>query len=65
MKKKKQQNDKLYLSPGFAIPVKEINRERKCYFHFTNATDTKNIKTVFDDVHSMVIEWALSDFGLH
>lgn len=30
-------------------------RERECFFHYTIATDTSNIKKVFDDVHLMII----------
>lgn len=30
-------------------------RERECFFHYTVATDTGNIKRVFDDVHLMII----------
>lgn len=30
-------------------------RERACFFHYTIATDTTNIKRVFDDVHLMII----------
>lgn len=30
-------------------------RERECFFHYTVATDTTNVKKVFDDVHLMII----------
>ena len=30
-------------------------KERECFFHYTIATDTNNIKKVFDDVHLMII----------
>ncbi|KAI2809149.1 hypothetical protein BLOT_000294 [Blomia tropicalis] len=29
--------------------------KRECFFHFTTATDTNNIKRVFDDVHTMIL----------
>jgi hypothetical protein len=29
--------------------------ERECFFHYTIATDTENIRTVFDDVQVMII----------
>jgi guanine nucleotide-binding protein subunit alpha len=31
------------------------NRSRELFCHFTTATDTDNIKRVFDDVHTMII----------
>ena len=33
----------------------ESMRGRDCFCHFTTATDTNNIKRVFDDVHTMII----------
>lgn len=33
--------------------------ERECFWHYTTATDTDNIKKVFDSVHSMIIIWNL------
>ncbi|XP_022245112.1 guanine nucleotide-binding protein G(f) subunit alpha-like [Limulus polyphemus] len=36
----------------------DFNREaknRKCYWHFTTATDTENVKRVFKDIHHMII----------
>ena len=33
----------------------ETKKKRKCFVHFTTATDTSNIKKVFDDVHTMII----------
>lgn len=29
--------------------------DRQCYYHFTTATDTQNVKHVFEDVHSMIV----------
>lgn len=37
------------------------NKPRECFWHFTTATDTGNIKKVFDDVHTMIILWNLKD----
>ncbi|GLV36312.1 G protein alpha f subunit [Carabus blaptoides fortunei] len=39
-----------------------VNRE--CFFHFTTATNTKNIKRVFDDVHSMILASNMSKVGI-
>ncbi|KAI1289506.1 Guanine nucleotide-binding protein G(s) subunit alpha [Halotydeus destructor] len=36
------------------------NRKRECFSHYTTATDTDNIKKVFDDVHVMIIMMNLS-----
>ncbi|XP_023228445.1 guanine nucleotide-binding protein G(s) subunit alpha-like [Centruroides sculpturatus] len=34
-------------------------KKRECFWHFTVATDTNNIKTVFNDIHTMIILWNL------
>ncbi|XP_059609283.1 guanine nucleotide-binding protein G(f) subunit alpha [Phlebotomus argentipes] len=44
-----------------------MNKEcvrKECYFHFTIATDTNNIRKVFYDVHSMILNDILSRIGL-
>lgn len=38
--------------------------ERTCFYHYTVATDTDNIKTVFSDVHEMIIRINLGSVGL-
>ncbi|CAL4121790.1 unnamed protein product [Meganyctiphanes norvegica] len=50
------------MAPGFSIAVEE--KPRHCYSHFTTATDTNNVKLVFDDVHSMIITRNLSALGI-
>jgi guanine nucleotide-binding protein subunit alpha len=40
------------------------NRKRECFYHFTTATDTNNIKRVFNDVHTMIIMENISNIGL-
>lgn len=37
---------------------------RECYYHYTVATDTKNIRKVFNDVHNMILTENLSSIGL-
>jgi hypothetical protein len=37
---------------------------RILYHHFTVATDTSNIRTVFDDVHSSIIVQNLEIVGI-
>lgn len=37
---------------------KDLKR-RECFWHFTVATDTSNIKKVFNDIHTMIILWNL------
>ncbi|KAJ9592990.1 hypothetical protein L9F63_015360 [Diploptera punctata] len=51
------------LMPGVDYVLPQHRRE--CYFHFTIATDTNNIKTVFEDVHTMILISILGEFGLH
>ncbi|XP_042877690.1 guanine nucleotide-binding protein G(f) subunit alpha-like isoform X2 [Penaeus japonicus] len=50
------------LSPGFSVLEEE--RVRECYWHFTTATDTNNVKLVFEDVHNMIIMWNLHEIGV-
>ncbi|KAK8726245.1 hypothetical protein OTU49_010167 [Cherax quadricarinatus] len=38
---------------------------RECYCHFTTATDTNNVRIVFEDVHNMIIMWNLSEIGVN
>lgn len=40
------------------------SQQRECFFHFTVATDTNNIKTVFNDVHYMILTGNLFDAGI-
>lgn len=37
---------------------------RECYYHFTVATDTNNIRRVFNDVHNMILTENLTNVGL-
>uniref|UniRef100_A0A336KC17 CSON006752 protein n=1 Tax=Culicoides sonorensis TaxID=179676 RepID=A0A336KC17_CULSO len=39
-------------------------RERQAYFHYTVATDTENVKKVFNDVHDMIVSRNLFELGL-
>lgn len=55
---------KFSLGPGFAMIQEETHRVRDCYWHFTTATDTNNIQTVFEDVHHMIINQNLELLGL-
>lgn len=48
-------------------PRRISNREfakRECYYHFTTATDSMNIKRVFDNVHVMILNEMLSRVSL-
>ncbi|CAH2056460.1 unnamed protein product, partial [Iphiclides podalirius] len=45
--------------------VLEASRPRECYFHFTTATDTHNVRTVFRDVHQMILTHMLSSIGVY
>ncbi|XP_045583676.1 guanine nucleotide-binding protein G(olf) subunit alpha [Procambarus clarkii] len=52
------------LAPGFK-PLEEQESSRECYCHFTIATDTNNVRIVFEDVHNMIIMWNLHDIGVN
>ncbi|XP_035792283.1 guanine nucleotide-binding protein G(f) subunit alpha-like [Anopheles albimanus] len=41
-----------------------IGRKRSCYFHFTIATDTQNVRTVFNDVQNIVLAKNLSNISV-
>ncbi len=43
--------------------VKYKRPPRDLFFHFTTATDTNNIKLVFIDVHSMILNQNLREIG--
>lgn len=60
---KKYERKKLSTSTNKFI-VLEGSRQRECYFHFTTATDTENIKTVFNDVHQMILTHILTNIGI-
>ncbi|CAG2062775.1 unnamed protein product, partial [Timema podura] len=53
-RKKRKDSEEIFQLPGLSIPVNQ--KQRSCFYHFTVATDTNNIKTVFQDVHTMIIE---------
>ena len=40
------------------------NTEKRIFPHFTTATDTENIKRVFEDVKATVLEEHLRDYNL-
>ncbi|XP_037043492.1 guanine nucleotide-binding protein G(f) subunit alpha [Bradysia coprophila] len=48
-------------------PARRLSRahtQRECYYHFTVATDTTNIRKVFNDVHNMILTDNLTSVGL-
>ncbi|XP_077286373.1 G protein alpha subunit f [Arctopsyche grandis] len=42
----------------------ENSRARQCYYHFTVATNTDNIKTIFDDIHNLILRNNVIDMGI-
>lgn len=46
--------------PPRRISSRSAMAKRDCYFHFTTATDSDNIRRVFGDVHSMILQQMLS-----
>jgi len=59
-KHRSAEDRKTSILPGLAVQLAETEN-RECFFHFTVATDTRNIKTVFESVHSIIIENNLND----
>lgn len=56
---------KLSVGPGIVYtPTAFRDEPRECYWHYTTAVDTTNVRNVFNDVHSMVISWNLKELGL-
>jgi len=49
--------------PGITVPIADTEN-RECFFHFTVATDTGNIQTVFESVHTIIIEHNLKNVGV-
>ncbi|KAJ6644503.1 Guanine nucleotide-binding protein G(f) subunit alpha [Pseudolycoriella hygida] len=48
-------------------PARRLSRahtQRECFYHFTVATDTNNIRKVFHDVHNMILTDNLTSVGL-
>ncbi|XP_055610001.1 guanine nucleotide-binding protein G(f) subunit alpha [Uranotaenia lowii] len=41
-----------------------VNGKRACYFHFTVATDTNNVRMVFDDVYNIILTRNIIEVGL-
>lgn len=50
--------------PPRRISSRAAMAKRHCYFHFTTATDSENIRRVFGDVHSMILQQMLSTVKL-
>lgn len=46
------------------LSVNPDPENRRIFPHFTQATDTENIKRVFDDVREHVLEQNLKDYNL-
>ncbi|KAJ0170175.1 hypothetical protein K1T71_014103 [Dendrolimus kikuchii] len=61
---KKRERKKLTASAERFV-VLEASRPRECYFHYTTATDTDNIRTVFRDVHQMILTHVLTNIGVY
>ncbi|GBP66736.1 Guanine nucleotide-binding protein G(f) subunit alpha [Eumeta japonica] len=49
---------------GSGPALGEASRPRECYLHYTTATDTDNVRTVFWDVHHLIVTHALNDIGI-
>ncbi|KAG0726289.1 Guanine nucleotide-binding protein G(f) subunit alpha [Chionoecetes opilio] len=51
------------MTPGGPLLLSDEG-PRTCYCHFTTATDTNNVRIVFEDVHNMIIKWNLEKIGV-
>ncbi|XP_063391382.1 guanine nucleotide-binding protein G(f) subunit alpha [Cydia fagiglandana] len=61
-----QKQRRLAAAPGAErFVVGAAHRARECYFHFTTATDTDNVRTVFRDTHQIILTHALSNIGVY
>ncbi|XP_047541306.1 guanine nucleotide-binding protein G(f) subunit alpha [Vanessa atalanta] len=61
-KKRERRN---FTSSAERFVILEASRPRECYFHFTTATDTDNVRTVFRDVHQMILTHILNNIGIY
>lgn len=54
---------KKYIKNRFET-IAVASEHKRLYPHFTIATDTENIKRVFDDVKDIILHFHLTEFGL-
>eukprot|EP01134_Creolimax_fragrantissima_P006687 CFRG6687T1 len=57
------ENAKSYIKKRF-LDIGRATETRRLYPHFTIATDTENIKRVFNDVKDIILHFHLAEFGL-
>ncbi|KAM3955433.1 LOW QUALITY PROTEIN: G protein alpha subunit f [Aphomia sociella] len=62
---KKKRERKALTTSVESFVIQEVNHPRECYFHFTTATDTDNVRTVFKDVHQMILAQILNNIGVY
>ncbi|NP_001159624.1 guanine nucleotide-binding protein G(f) subunit alpha [Bombyx mandarina] len=61
----KRQRQRAVAASAERFVVGEAHRPRECYFHFTTATDTDNVRTVFRDVHQIILTHVLNNIGVY
>ncbi|XP_075988314.1 G protein alpha subunit f [Anticarsia gemmatalis] len=61
---KKRERRQLHASAERFV-VTEARRARECYLHYTTATDTDNVRTVFRDVHQIILTHMLNNIGVY
>lgn len=49
---------------GQFLSIGQPSEHKRLYPHFTIATDTENIRRVFDDVKDIILHFHLAEFGL-
>lgn len=45
----------MFTSNPIYFEQQNSHKNRKCYWHYTTATDTQNVKRVFEDIHTMIV----------
>ncbi|XP_028173405.1 guanine nucleotide-binding protein G(f) subunit alpha [Ostrinia furnacalis] len=60
-----QKRERKNVTASERFRVVEASRPRECYFHFTTATDTDNVRTVFRDVHQIILTHILTNIGVY
>ncbi|XP_060808714.1 guanine nucleotide-binding protein G(f) subunit alpha [Amyelois transitella] len=61
----KRKRERKPQSSAESFVIQEVSQPRECYFHYTTATDTDNVRTVFKDVHQMILTNILTNIGVY
>ena len=56
---RKPPDHRKFSTGDYISDASQLHKRRDCFNHFTTATDTNNIKRVFENVHTMIIRQSL------